>query len=506
MKKIFDWVFGAFFRTMGRFFFFIGMGFLVVYIISHNDINIPWTDLLGIEMVKADTTSAMYIPLYDSSGNTLSNIPGGPDVPGYDRTVSQDWYAETLYYYTTDNQTYISLPSNASSFKINIYAWNKYPNSISQFFYYQGQIEHSVENMISNSFYVTAEIWINGGYDLAACNLIGSAENGQTKMYSLDCPLPSGTQGLSSLRLKYNIQNPSFNQTGNTWYSWGISPYVNFTISQDSQIIDNNNQNTQEIIQAQENATQQYIQAQENSTQQQIESQQVCTHIDKNNVKTSGLLNNSGTIVSNDNYGITDYINVVNAKIKIVEPASYGIYTCFYNVNKTLISCVSQQNETEITIPNNTTYARFSLNVLYNKPQFEICQNGNQAMSNYLQDSEVSNSTLSGLLDLQTTTYSFGPFATFLNLPLEWIQVILTSNQSCIDIQLPMPFVDNRYITLPCMTAFWQSLGALGTLVQLCWVAVVGVRIFNGLFMLVVDTTSSSDNIEELYKIRSWEL
>ena len=53
IKKICNWTFGSFFRTMGRFFFFLFFGFLVATIISKSNINIKWTDLLGIDTVKA---------------------------------------------------------------------------------------------------------------------------------------------------------------------------------------------------------------------------------------------------------------------------------------------------------------------------------------------------------------------------------------------------------------------------------------------------------------------
>ncbi len=122
-----------------------------------------------------------------------------------------------------------------------------------------------------------------------------------------------------------------------------------------------------------------------------------------------------------------------------------------------------------------------------------------------LTDDHISDTDVSNSLNFSTTENSYGPFATFLTLPLQWVQDILASNQSCSPISLPLPYV-NKNLVLPCMTEFWNSTGALGTLIQLCWIAVVGVRIFNGLFKLVVDTTSSEDNAEELTKIRSWEL
>lgn len=123
-----------------------------------------------------------------------------------------------------------------------------------------------------------------------------------------------------------------------------------------------------------------------------------------------------------------------------------------------------------------------------------------------LLDDEVSDDEISSSLEFDNITdNSLGPFATFLTLPLTWVQNILASNQVCNEIDLPLPFLDVD-MTLPCMNSFWNSLGVLGTLIQAVWLAVVGVRIFNGLFLLTVDTISSKDNDDELMKIKSWEL
>ena len=61
IKKIGRWVFGSFFRTMGRFFFFLFFGFLVAMIIQKNDwSSIHWTDLFGLEYVKAMTMDGQF--------------------------------------------------------------------------------------------------------------------------------------------------------------------------------------------------------------------------------------------------------------------------------------------------------------------------------------------------------------------------------------------------------------------------------------------------------------
>ena len=72
IKKVSSWVLGSFFRQVGRFLFFLILGGLVFLLIQHNNINFNWTDLLGIEMVKADTyVRGVDTPWKNGSGTLL---------------------------------------------------------------------------------------------------------------------------------------------------------------------------------------------------------------------------------------------------------------------------------------------------------------------------------------------------------------------------------------------------------------------------------------------------
>lgn len=124
-----------------------------------------------------------------------------------------------------------------------------------------------------------------------------------------------------------------------------------------------------------------------------------------------------------------------------------------------------------------------------------------------LTDDTINNSDIENGLDLDyDTSQSYGAFSGFLLLPLTWVQQILAPQDSCSAINLPLPYMENKYLTLPCMNEFWNSMGLVADLISLVWIAVVGVRIFNGLYLLVVDVTSTEDNAEKLDKVRSWEL
>ena len=140
----------------------------------------------------------------------------------------------------------------------------------------------------------------------------------------------------------------------------------------------------------------------EESTNQQIESQMTCKKYDKESVKLSNtFLSSGGTAVSNSNFGVSSYIRIdVNSKIKVLVTQNSQASTCFYNSSKTLISCIKNNTllvNDILTIPNNSSYVRFSFNTSANEPQFQICKNGNQGV---VDSNEQLNDTLSYFLQV----------------------------------------------------------------------------------------------------------
>lgn len=169
-------------------------------------------------------------------------------------------------------------------------------------------------------------------------------------------------------------------------------------------IINNNNQNTQNIINNQDSNTQSVIDNQNQNkediinnqnanTDKEIESQQVCEVIDSNKIIENGYLSTVGKVeedIGQQEQGVTNFISInSNSKLKmLVKATAYSNRICFYNVNKELINCISSSNSNigEIEIPQNTSYVRFTIVKKQNKPQFEICKTGNQAMNDSIND------------------------------------------------------------------------------------------------------------------------
>lgn len=140
--------------------------------------------------------------------------------------------------------------------------------------------------------------------------------------------------------------------------------------------------------------------------------------------------------------------------------------------------------------------------IIQNQQQTNTILDGikDSLLDDNLNDNQI-NDTLNGLNKPET---SLTPFSDFVNLPLNWIQNLLSSSNACQPINLPLPFV-NKNLTLPCMTEFWNALGGLKYLIEIVWIAVVGVRIFNGLFLLTCETLDPNPD-KDMTKLKSWEL
>lgn len=151
----------------------------------------------------------------------------------------------------------------------------------------------------------------------------------------------------------------------------------NFQVGSDStdsiNIMNNQNQNTQSIIDADNQNTESIINNQNENTTQVIEAlenqNKVCSDYNlyfsanTDNVET-GWLNNSGQIdVSlNDYYTTSDYIKITKDKEINMTVSSSGAYFkyCLYDNNKTYISCTSDSNATHQYIPTDDGYLRFA--------------------------------------------------------------------------------------------------------------------------------------------------
>lgn len=321
--------------------------------------------------------------------------------------------------------------------------------------------------------------------------------------YSSYCPVDFGFSGLDRV---------TFNFVG------GGSSLNTFTIQTSSQATfekitqEEFNSVAQTITNNQNTNTQNIINNQDQNTQEQIESQKVCTFVDNKNIGVSGkYLTNTGYEGAATPYIITNYISIDKyTEIKVVDSTSLGsVYLCFYNVNKSVISCILENSFSSndiLTIPSNASFVRFSISRSSNIPTFNICRNGNQAIAdsqqqinNTLNDNTgVSDSDISDLFgDFES---SDTPITDLLTMPLTLIQAYISGmSGTCQSISLGRLY--NTNLIIPCIDIESKLGSNLWSMIDILF-AMFMVYNLGQLFITAFDSlTSLKDNFSWLYGV-----
>lgn len=176
------------------------------------------------------------------------------------------------------------------------------------------------------------------------------------------------------------------------------------------------------------------------------------------------------------------------------------IYGRVGTINGTYVSGTGALIENQTNVIENQTNTIINQNTQIN----DNITNINDSINDSSIDNSSINDTFNNLMNDYVDSSNIGSFSGFLTLPLTWIQTFLGSS-TCSDIQISLPYLENKFIILPCLDSFWAKLGSLSTLVELVWLAVVGTRIFNGLFTIVVDVKDPNNN-QDMELLKSWEL
>ena len=266
IKKISSWVFGSFFRTMGRFFFFLFFGFLVAMIIQKNDwSSIHWTDLFGLEYVKADTYASQWIPNSALSTNWGTNWTNkGSDSGGYytvsDSISTSESPSNYWFRFQDSNNSPVSYNLNGVEYitftvKMNIqnqqnitidnnqvscqYSYNQWQSTGE---YYQSAalctIDDSTLDLSNVQYGIDVNYWFNNSpTQLKHCDIISMVG------WNLNVQCPVSTDNISGIRITVSSNTPNYLHF-NTGY------YFTYTkkLSGTQQIIDNQNQNTNQTI------------------------------------------------------------------------------------------------------------------------------------------------------------------------------------------------------------------------------------------------------------------
>lgn len=277
--------------------------------------------------------------------------------------------------------------------------------------------------------------------------------------------------------------------------------YPAFRVSSSVYVSNDSNSGNNDIINNQNENTQNIINNQNENTQKEIESQKVCEYIDKSSVFIDGYyLSSTGTEIASPGNGITDYIRI-NSETVIKElkhnPSNITHY-CFYNINKTKIACYSNNSMTStVSIPDNSSYVRFSLSTSYDQPILNICKTGNQALNDSINDDSAPDSD-SFISDLQNLTPSSTPITDLLTMPLTLMNAMLTGiNGTCSTYNLGTLY--GVQLSLPCIdleellgSGLWTILDGLCAFFMIMGIGRLCIRIYENI-------TSLNDPLNMIY-------
>lgn len=364
----------------------------------------------------------------------------------------------------------------------------------------------------TSSFATVRSVMAYSGNQTFVCKMGSTASNNSTfqnQTFTYECPMIMRQYGLQqiafvfshtggvdfTMRLEVNGTMTFIKDDPNDSSSTAINNQIQNDNTNTTNIINNNNQNTQ----------------------QQIESQKVCRNIDKNTTISNGYLNSNGQISSSSAFGITDYISLSSSdNLRVLREYSGSIsqYFCFYDYNKTRISCISNSTlvvNSNVSIPSNTSYVRFSINNSNDLPSFILCKNGNQAIADGQQqtnqnlqdinnsitdDTGVSDNEISDIfqdLDISSDT----PISDLLTMPITLVQAYLDGfGGSCSSINLGSLYGTN--LIIPCIdlesklgSGLWTLIDVLFSLFMVYNIAMLVIRIFD-------DVTSLNDTFKDV--------
>lgn len=249
--KIFNWLGGGFFRTIGRFIAFICLGALVSYLLTRANVNLP--NLFGFEYVKADTIKAVsYVDFYNSDQFTsryaFSNRHQYVNMYLTDSTTlnTLDFYYhddKRNYDYLTFNYLISGIQGETSSDNYNVscqYSYNQWQSTGE---YYQNAALCTIDDSNNRQYTVTMSAYlysVDGTTSTTACEVYDSY---------FRCPVINTNANDWHLIVTYSNTSPGTYITGYSTY-FQISQMITHYSYDASAIISNQNQNTQNTINA----------------------------------------------------------------------------------------------------------------------------------------------------------------------------------------------------------------------------------------------------------------
>ena|GEM_PF-5334718 len=157
---------------------------------------------------------------------------------------------------------------------------------------------------------------------------------------------------------------------------------------------------------------------------------------------------------------------------------------------------------------NNIYISKYDESVIQNLKQQQISEKTNTYLQQQISEQQQTNDKLDSILDNSSpdlgslgntsTWLPQGPVDSIIMLPLNFINTLINKiGSTCSPINLPIPFLKNQYLTLPCVSTLFEQISGFSTLYNLIGVIGSVYLLYNYLikfYKWIDDTLSFREN------------
>lgn len=156
----------------------------------------------------------------------------------------------------------------------------------------------------------------------------------------------------------------------------------------------------------------------------------------------------------------------------------------------------------------NIYISNYDENIIQNLKQQQINEQTNSYLQQQINEQQATNNKLDSILDTSnpsldglndsSTWLPQGPVDSIIMLPLNFINTLISKiGGTCQSINLPLPFLDNKYLVLPCVSTLFEQINNFSTLYNLIGVIGAVYLLYNYLvrfYKWIDDTLSFREN------------
>lgn len=440
--------------------------------------------LVGITRPKADTYYLSYADVqqyYDNRGSSVS-------------AVTSTWNESLQSYISNNIYTVANSYGAGVSFNSPISLIDGHTYTLSIFFPQRNNIAVSSKPNISIGYSLSnaSSKYVSGNYSVSLLSYM--VANNSTLQYVFK-PTTNATYiflpftTTSSLSQNYNMTQVVIDDLGPT----GVTQNeINSSLNNQTNIINNSISSSEANLRSAINQSTEDI---SNSIDlSNYNCMKETTKKDFHFGKDKYVENNGTLRPASNYYYTTDFIRVTGFTITFSGINGNNYHLTFFDKDYNIIGSGTILQSTTYNLPSNTYYIKFSLlkdnynnftltsdNCIYVDKNIST-DNAITDVNDTLNDDDTTGATGEASDFFSNFNSNTFGLTSIITAPLNLIQSL--TSQTCTALHLPLPYLNNKYLDLPCMSSIYsQFFGSFFTLYQTITFGIVAywvcVRIFN---------------------------